>query len=750
MFGDQEVAGDVPLESADGNPPDKAGIELALEAVRVADDAGLCTGVLEITAMLSADGVRRELLHAAGHTGVLVRGRRVAAGEVDQALAELADRSLLIVSTDPQSVIMPGPVAHVVRTTLAQPITLCWAAASMLEARANVLAKSLDRAAVRDLSGQVTALQENVGPAVQADERLSGVLLRLRFWVLYHLIELADSVPQAIEVGEPLGAELERVLGPDHPDTLNARNSLAAAYQAAGRVADAIPLFEHTLVARERVLGPNHPDTLTSQNNLAATYQDASRYAEAILLFKLTLAARERLLGADHPSTLNSRGNLAAAYRATGRVSEAIPLLEQTLAGRERALGADHPDVQAAQGNLAAARQERDWTDESASPGPRAEPPPAVPEEQSAEEPVLDPIEPPPTSPAGAAVPEPVPEPPAAPVDDELPAAMPAAETDDQPPPGPAPAQEPLLSSRSRQPFHDRPVRRRRRVPSLVAVAVVLLAAGGVTVAFSGPHSGHSGHGTAAAPRPGESQTGSSASQLAAVWVAQQVARSAIVACDAPMCAALEARGVPAANLLILRTGATSPLGAQVVVVTPAVRSQFGSRLDSVYAPSVIASFGSGPDRVSVQVIAKDGPAAYLTALRQDVAARKAAGAQLLANKRIRTSAEALAQLAAGAVDSRLLIMLPALAAVHPIQILAFGHPAPGASPGVPLCSADLSGSGRAAAMTDASYLNWLTGFVRAQLGPFEGGMAVLQEAGQPVVRVVFAQPSPLGLLTHT
>ena len=680
----------------------------------------------------------------------------------------------------------------------------------MLEARANVLAKSLDRAAVRDLSGQVTALQENAGPAVQADERLSGVLLRLRFWVLYHLIELGGSVPQAIEVGEPLSAELERVLGPDHPDTLNARNSLAAAYQAAGRVAEAIPLFEHTLVARERVLGPNHPDTLTSQNNLAATYQDASRYAEAILLFKLTLAARERLLGADHPSTLNSRGNLAAAYRATGRLSEAIPLLEQTLAGRERVLGADHPDVQAAQDNLAAARQETDWTDESPSPVPRADPPPAVPEEQSAEEPMPGPIEPPPASLPGTAVPDPVPEPPAAPVDNELPAAMPTAETDDrpppepapvpepepevpedvseaallpaavaeepsagpaaeeppaatagtgppsaapatkmagQPPPEPAPAREPEPSARSRQPFRDRPVRRRRRVPSLVAAVVVLLAAGGAAVALSWPHSRH---GTAVASRPDENQAGSTASQLAAAWVAQQVARSSIVACDPLMCAALEARGVPAANLLILRAGTTSPLGAQVVVVTPAVRSEFGSRLDSVYAPSVIARFGSGPDQVSVQVIAKDGSAAYLTALRQDVAARKAAGAQLLVNKRITASAEALAQLAAGAVDSRLLIMLPALAAVHPIQVLAFGHPAPGASPSIPLCSADLSGSGRAAAMTDASYVSWLTSFVRAQLVPFEGSVAVLQEAGQPVVRVVFAQPSPLGLLAHT
>ena len=55
------------------------------------------------------------------------------------------------------------------------------------------------------------------------------------------------------------------MLGPDHPDTLNARNSLAAAYQAAGRVAEAIPLFEQTLVGRERLLGPDHPDTLTSR-----------------------------------------------------------------------------------------------------------------------------------------------------------------------------------------------------------------------------------------------------------------------------------------------------------------------------------------------------------------------------------------------------------------------------------------------------------------------------------------------------
>ena len=36
-------------------------------------------------------------------------------------------------------------------------------------------------------------------------------------------------------IGERLVADQERVLGPDHPDTLAARNNLALAYRAAGR-----------------------------------------------------------------------------------------------------------------------------------------------------------------------------------------------------------------------------------------------------------------------------------------------------------------------------------------------------------------------------------------------------------------------------------------------------------------------------------------------------------------------------------
>jgi tetratricopeptide (TPR) repeat protein len=333
-------------------------ILLSLEAVRAGDQSGICTGVLELAAVLSGAGVRLDLLHAAGQAGVL-GGRRVNAGLVDQALEQLADWPLLSVSLDGQTVLVHRLVSDLITKVLGRRLTtVIWRAAMLLEARAQALAGSQDRLPVRDLPGQVTALAETARRAGLADQELTSILLRLRFFALYYLIELGDSAAHAITVGEPLTADLERTLGPDHPDTMNARNSLAAAYQAAGRPSEAVPLFERTLVGRERLLGPEHPDTLTTQNNLAAAYQDAGRAGEARLLFELTLAARERLLGPEHPSTLNSRGNLAAAYREEGRTTEAIRLLGQTLAGRERVLGADHPDTLNARHNLAAAYRE--------------------------------------------------------------------------------------------------------------------------------------------------------------------------------------------------------------------------------------------------------------------------------------------------------------------------------------------------------------------------------------------------------
>ncbi|MDE1674321.1 tetratricopeptide repeat protein, partial [Nocardia gipuzkoensis] len=105
--------------------------------------------------------------------------------------------------------------------------------------------------------------------------------------------------------------DCERILGPEHPNTLASRSNLASAYREAGRLDEAVVLHERTLADRERILGDDHPATLASRDNLAGTYQEAGRLDEAVVLHERTLADRERILGDDHPATLASRDNLA-------------------------------------------------------------------------------------------------------------------------------------------------------------------------------------------------------------------------------------------------------------------------------------------------------------------------------------------------------------------------------------------------------------------------------------------------------
>ena len=160
---------------------------------------------------------------------------------------------------------------------------------------------------------------------------------------------------EAIELYKRVLADQEQVLGPDHPGTLATRNNLAVAYHSAGRFGEAIELFERVLFERERVLGPDHPDTLITRNNLAFAYHSAGRFGEAIELYEQVLADRVRVLGSDHPKTLTTRNNLAGAYDSAGRFGEAIELYEQVLADRVRVLGPDHPDTLNVRDNLAVA-----------------------------------------------------------------------------------------------------------------------------------------------------------------------------------------------------------------------------------------------------------------------------------------------------------------------------------------------------------------------------------------------------------
>jgi tetratricopeptide (TPR) repeat protein len=145
----------------------------------------------------------------------------------------------------------------------------------------------------------------------------------------------------------------QRVLGPEHPDTLGYLNNLAILYWNQGKYEQAEPLFQRALATSERVLGPEHPDTLGTVNNLAALYWNQGKYEQAEPLYQRALETCERELGPEHPDTLGYLNNLATLYHDQGKYEQAEPLYQRALAGRERVLGPEHPDTLSSLNNLA-------------------------------------------------------------------------------------------------------------------------------------------------------------------------------------------------------------------------------------------------------------------------------------------------------------------------------------------------------------------------------------------------------------
>jgi hypothetical protein len=312
---------------------------------------------------------------------------------------------------------------------------------------------------------------------------------------------------------------------------------------------------------------------------------------------------------------------------------------------------------------------------------------------------------------------------------------------------------------------------RRWRWAGAAALAVAAVVAAGLAVALSQPgRTAPSRHRAGGQEAPGQVRAGSgkapgqyraggganpvltaqAARSAAAAWIDQQVSRGTIVSCDPVMCSALVAHGFPAANLVSLRPSALDPLASEMIAATAVLRSQFGSRLTSVYAPITVASFGAGSARVDVRVVAPDGSPAYLRQLHADLAARKAYGAQMLHNSKIVVAPPARHQLASGMVDSRLLATISTAAhRGNRLRIVSFGTAAPGATSGVPVRSAVIA-STVSGAKASSAVLDKLRRFWLGQQPPYlpASTQIVPDASGQRALRVQFAAPSQLGLLS--
>ena len=136
-----------------------------------------------------------------------------------------------------------------------------------------------------------------------------------------------------------------RVLGDDHPATMNSINYMARLLAAQGKLDAAEPYHREALESRRPVLGDDHPSTLDSLNGMGHLLQAQGRLDEAEPYFREALEGGRRVLGDDHPATLVYISNMGTLLQAQGKLDAAEPYCREALEGRRRVLGDDDPET---------------------------------------------------------------------------------------------------------------------------------------------------------------------------------------------------------------------------------------------------------------------------------------------------------------------------------------------------------------------------------------------------------------------
>jgi hypothetical protein len=283
-------------------------------------------------------------------------------------------------------------------------------------------------------------------------------------------------------------------------------------------------------------------------------------------------------------------------------------------------------------------------------------------------------------------------------------------------------------------------------------LAVVVAAASVGTIMAMGGFGSSSGSRTSAGGSSGRPAAATATEAAAATWVTSQVRPSTVISCDQAMCMMLKAYGYPAKNLRPLSAGTTLKTALKtsaVVMVTPAAQQLFGSSLVTAWAPSALATFGSGGSAVSVRIAAPNGAAAYEQEARKDQTALVSPEAGLTQTKSVTVSGAPAQDLLSGRVDARLMEAIADAATAEPVDIVDFGNVGTGASADVPLRYADLVASGSAVAMSEPAYVQALRAGLSGGAGFRPDRTQVLTLRGQQVLRVEFLAPTPFNVLNN-
>ncbi|KAK6352104.1 hypothetical protein TWF730_008935 [Orbilia blumenaviensis] len=256
----------------------------------------------------------------------------------------------------------------------------------------NAIAITLDNQGKYDEA--LTLYQETLAGIPETDEETTD---RLKFDLIHNIALIfrrQEKYDDALEWYGRALAGYEKVLGEDHPTTLDTVHNMSIAYQSQRKYDEAMKLLKKALTGREKTLHEYHPDLFSTVHEIAKVLNAQGKYSEAVEWFDRALSGYETVYGEEHLdiySTLNSMGialynqreydkaialynrslegrekllpktdsqiyntvfNIGQVYKSQKKYKEALPWFHRALDGYEKALGKDHQFTKDAAWNI--------------------------------------------------------------------------------------------------------------------------------------------------------------------------------------------------------------------------------------------------------------------------------------------------------------------------------------------------------------------------------------------------------------
>ena len=148
---------------------------------------------------------------------------------------------------------------------------------------------------------------------------------------------------------EPLARETYRTavtaLGPRHPATLEAFDTLSNCLLALSRYSELLKVQQDLADDTRRVLGEDHIMSLRARETIAETLRQLDRFDQAKKAYEDVLIDKRRVLGERHRSTLLTRHNVALLQKDLGQPQKAEEMLRDVANIQRTVLGDQHPDT---------------------------------------------------------------------------------------------------------------------------------------------------------------------------------------------------------------------------------------------------------------------------------------------------------------------------------------------------------------------------------------------------------------------